>query len=429
MYNTYNELMSYALTQKKLRIIDNEHYFEGHHIIPLMENGLGDSKDWNHPNIVPLTLSEHIEAHYLKALEYENKNIDLYFKNLNVCNLMIGKQYTKEQLKTTIEDKTLINLIEKIKQDSMRNIWVQIDVWVPLLVGKQKIEYLKQNISHEQVKRNLQNWKIIENCPICNKSNSRESFACCQEHEIEYIKQLKNLQTKKQSEKLSQIYQNKTEIKKEKLKEAQIKALKGKKWYTNGKESKFISEQKIEQYKKLNWYEGRHFQTRTKLTEEQRKNRIGKVGIGIYIHKDNIVKRIKENELEQYLQDGWIKGSINRDKNKKGRKQTNRTKTIWIHKDSIQQQCSKEELEQYLQDGWNQGRIKLLKSTIEKMKQAKIGKILSEEHKLKISKNCKKPHKDKGLKCWITNNIKNKKILKTELDYYLNNGWKLGRIL
>ena len=63
----------------------------------------------------------------------------------------------------------------------------------------------------------------------------------------------------------------------------------------------------------------------------------------IYINKDNINKRVREENLEKYLEEGWKKGRINHN-SIKGK--------IRIEKDGILKFINKEDLESMEKNGW-----------------------------------------------------------------------------
>jgi NUMOD3 motif len=77
----YNNLINYA----KFRIIDNNIYFEKHHIIPKSMNG-NDTKD----NIVCLLPEEHFIAHYLLWKIHDNMQMAGAF--MLMCRLKRNKQ-------------------------------------------------------------------------------------------------------------------------------------------------------------------------------------------------------------------------------------------------------------------------------------------------------------------------------------------------
>ena len=150
----------------------------------------------------------------------------------------------------------------------------------------------------------------------------------------------------------------------EEIKSAQKGKSKDRYWITDGVNNKYLSVNKDIPY---GWLPGRT-QNGHKWTEEQKLNgRCKNIGKGIYINKDNQVKRIQESELTEYISQGWIKGSIDRRKNIGG-PHKNRTKTEWIHKDDKQQMCSLEELDNYLNKGWQQGRLSMSTEQRNKLK-------------------------------------------------------------
>lgn len=98
------------------------------------------------------------------------------------------------------------------------------------------------------------------------------------------------------------------------------KELKGKKvWINNGTITKWVYQIEVEQYLNLGYTLGRlkmkkHIQERQKrvYTEEQRKrmseqSRLAQLGKK-HIHKGDIVKYVNKEQLEQYLNDGWVLG-------------------------------------------------------------------------------------------------------------------------
>lgn len=61
----------------------------------------------------------------------------------------------------------------------------------------------------------------------------------------------------------------------------------------------------------------------------------------------------------------------------------------------------------------------------QRVRESLIGSTLSDETKAKISKT-KLSKNLKGTLCYINNGIRNKHVPKTEVDEWLNNGWKMG---
>ena len=70
------------------------------------------------------------------------------------------------------------------------------------------------------------------------------------------------------------------------------------------------------------------------------------------------------------------------------------------------------------------------KKMSESSKKSFLGKSHSEETKDLMRKKAQERVGEKNSQfgtCWITNGLENKKIKKTEVDKFINNGWKLGR--
>lgn len=79
MFKTYEELINFAKGQFRIKGSDQP-YWELHHILPKSMGGTDDVS-----NLVLLSLAEHVEAHYLLALKYENINNQWYYANLNAA--------------------------------------------------------------------------------------------------------------------------------------------------------------------------------------------------------------------------------------------------------------------------------------------------------------------------------------------------------
>lgn len=86
-----------------------------------------------------------------------------------------------------------------------------------------------------------------------------------------------------------------------------------------------------------------------------------------WINKDNNSIRIKKEELDKYLSDGWVKGrKLTENQLNNVRKKINNIptenrpayNTIWIYNDNLKKSIyvKKEELDKYLSEGWIKGR-------------------------------------------------------------------------
>lgn len=248
LYNTYQQLINFAKTQKSIRSIDSQNYYEVHHIVPKSAGGTNDES-----NLVTLTLFEHFQAHYLLAKQYENLDNQKFFANISACSLLLtGKRanYHKlSEIEDMLKNPNTIQLIEEIKRIQCKRVppivgklamwkkdkngieqlkwiepkdkcrymqngwknqvsqkkWLQFRFQKPRLINEKSWEKLKSEGYHE-----------INECPICHKANDNSSFACCEEHEKLYLatcwneyKQLKVAQSteswKKESDRLARI--------------------------------------------------------------------------------------------------------------------------------------------------------------------------------------------------------------------------------
>lgn len=76
----------------------------------------------------------------------------------------------------------------------------------------------------------------------------------------------------------------------------------------------------------------------------------------IYIHKECVEKFIKPDELQEYLDDGWVLGRYLRPESKASRRLKLKGRKF-IHKDGRQIMVQTDELQEYLDDGWTLGRL------------------------------------------------------------------------
>lgn len=369
-FNNHTELINFALSQKRFKEFGKS--YDLHHILPIHMGGKNDEN-----NLVYLTRFEHILAHYFLALE----NKDYYRTNIMSANYLIyGKKsklqenqikelLKKPNIKEILENIRLLNL--EVRKNPENEYWARKNNALPFRMSIQKFN----NLNNKYI-------KIGKQCPVCGNKNSRNSFACCKEHEEQYIKPLKErqLERKKTCAIVKKIWY---QLGSQKPHKCSSKTLQ-KHNYTqikdcpichlpNSENSFACNKEHENQY--LSLLNNKKHELRSKQIQDSWKNdntrslRIEKLkknkphikigqGKGLYIHKDDIVKRVKENELQQYLDSGWIKGSIDRRKNIGG-PHLNRTKTEWINKDGKNKMCSKEDLDLYIKEGWALGRPKM----------------------------------------------------------------------
>ena len=135
-----------------------------------------------------------------------------------------------------------------------------------------------------------------------------------------------------------------------------------------------------------------------------------------HIHKNDVEKRVHLNELEFYLNSGWLLGRSDKTKKSisvgsmgkqgtfKGKTHTQEFKNHisilykdrkYINKDGIVKSVTKNDLDNYLNNGWKLGN----------------------------------PNNGRAVntRAWINNNTINKLVKIENIDDYLNTGWKRGR--
>ena len=109
-------------------------------------------------------------------------------------------------------------------------------------------------------------------------------------------------------------------------------------------------------------------------TSDETKEKISKANKGkIYVNKDGTVRSIQPEDLDLFLESGWVRGNPNaRNRN------TCKGYTI-VNKDNIEKYISKEELDEYLNDGWQQGRANNHIAATKNGTQAYYDKLTKEE--------------------------------------------------
>ena len=248
MFKDYEDLINFAKSQERVKG-NNQPYWEIHHILPRSMGGK-DTLD----NLVLLSVAEHVEAHYLLALKYENINNQWYYANLNAAWMVChGKsKFTtrkREEVEKWLSDPEAQAFTLKLKEElrggkgSRPYLKGKTDgykykprIWV--CKGTQKpIRILESS-------RNTNYYSTfdqIENCPICHNASSGESFACCKEHEDIYLSQKKEEYKKLKAE------QTKTSWNRPEDRELRIKNNNGQHgpkekhmWVTNGEIDKCI---------------------------------------------------------------------------------------------------------------------------------------------------------------------------------------------
>lgn len=99
-------------------------------------------------------------------------------------------------------------------------------------------------------------------------------------------------------------------------------------------------------------------------TQKERQNQKGEKNSQYgtcWVFKEGANKKIKKDELNKYIEMGWIKGRIISNSSKEKMKKNaakSASNTIWIYNDNIKKSTyvKKENAENYLNDGWHIGR-------------------------------------------------------------------------
>lgn len=135
-----------------------------------------------------------------------------------------------------------------------------------------------------------------------------------------------------------------------------------------------------------------------------------------WIYRGDKLKRVKDKELEEYLQNGWTKGT---NSNRKA-----------INKDGKTKYVEFKNLQHYLDEGWKLGQDEKL---ISSWTQAFRGKHHSEETRKKIgasnrSRQLGEGNSNYGKKWMYNEDLKiSKSVNKENINILLKEGWQLGR--
>lgn len=141
----------------------------------------------------------------------------------------------------------------------------------------------------------------------------------------------------------------------------------------------------------------------------------------VFIHNDKTCIRIKRNELQSYLNDGWNIG--------KKFMNTGTLGTKWIHNDSENKSVPKEEVQSYLNDGWKLGRLKTSKKTYNSKENQSIranNKKINAWKKYCKKANiqeCNRPEEYEMIILQKGNETKTIKFKMAQLNIALKNGW------
>lgn len=162
---------------------------------------------------------------------------------------------------------------------------------------------------------------------------------------------------------------------------------------------KRIDKEILKEYLSLGWSIGYPQSIKNKISSTHKfklcKNTLGKKSI----YKGTLNKKVKPEELEKYLSDGWELG-VSPNLKEKIRNSVNLTiskkdQCIWIHNEKEYKLIQKYELSEYLAKGWVLGMGNLVKSV-------------------------------KGYR-WIHKKNKQLRVPQSKIKEYLNKGWEIGQ--
>lgn len=341
IYNSYNGLVTDAKSKHRIKY-DGGPYYEIHHIVPRSEGGQ-DTED----NLVLLTLWEHFQAHYLLAKQYENDvaNQQKFFANISACELLLtGKsthQNKLDEVSKFILDPHCFEIIENSKIMAHKRspaikgkVYIMKDGVRKCIDANQVTNYLKcgwvkqkeiakwfQLKFQRPVKVAEKSWqkyldkgyKKLDSCPVCGEVYSEQSFACCAEHEQQYLnkckedyKQLKADQSKAMwtddslKAKISSSIKSTHDTKH--FSEGYI-------WMNNGSKSIRVKNFEKDSFKSQGYVEGRLKLGKFDITEDQREKMAKRMADQqknmISVCKDGKHIRILKTNLDKYLQEGF----------------------------------------------------------------------------------------------------------------------------
>ena len=141
------------------------------------------------------------------------------------------------------------------------------------------------------------------------------------------------------------------------------------------------------------------------------------------IHKGEEIKRVFKNELEKYIKEGWEKGYPKSRNNKVSNAKIGEKNPMYGKK------VSDETISKMLETKHKNGTDKHSKETIEKLTELNRRKAEDPQFRKKLSNALiGKNNWSRGRKFIHNEDGVMKNVKPEELDWYLNNGWKIGRI-
>lgn len=174
----------------------------------------------------------------------------------------------------------------------------------------------------------------------------------------------------------------------------------------NGEQIKYIWPNELEQYENKGWAKG----------SLSKYSPLGK----ITIHKGSDIKMVKPNRLDYWLKQGWVKGRPE-------------LEHIWVTRNQENKMIKPDELDSYIEKGWKRGQYNKPNSKMNWMNKDGVSiRVYDKDIPEYIEKGWKrgaprnsKPTKDK---IRIKKNGSYKYIKPEEYQIYLSNGWQKAGI-
>jgi hypothetical protein len=383
-------------------------------------------------------------AHYLLATENEDDKRVFYGNLMSACMIFSHdgpneaasrRSAVEEFLEKAGDLKDEVRLRIRGHEYFTRRdvVWVQRNRRVP--EKKDASFYTRESLEED-------GYEVLDRCPVCGKENSFESFACCEEHRTRFLRETKEKFHVEESARIARQWAAKSPDERReignKIATARLKWSGKKQWITNGVESTQVN--KTDRIPD-GWRLGRTWEEGHTWSEEARNRVRGVVGVGVYVNKDGVTRRVPEEEAASYLEDGWVRGNGVTSKLKgKTWKQKNRTKRHFMHRDGKERQFASEEIEQARIDGWVDGRNP--ESYSEAFNNAQNrGRVWVNDgtrtflvfpedvDKYFLGRLSMPPYEcDTRPRVWVHRGLETKRVLVSDLENFLNDGWSRGRI-
>lgn len=161
----------------------------------------------------------------------------------------------------------------------------------------------------------------------------------------------------------------------------------------------------------------------TLKTSEETKKKLSDISKNkVYVHKDSVQKRINREELADYLNDGWIRGTTE-ERNK------NVSKSKMGDKNPMYgRKWDEKSIEKMLETKKKNDTLKHSEETRQKLAELNKRKAKDPEFRKKLSDALMGKNTWSKGRVFIKKDLKETIIDKENLEKYINDGWILGRL-